>query len=112
MKKGGVVSHLRNEIEVSCLPKDLPEFVDVDLSKVEPEPDAPPVGPACRRRRDRSELSHGRDAPGRHARCTTRVPRKSRRRRPRLVRWLRARRRPGTCRGRQEAAEPKKDAKK
>jgi len=32
VKAGGLVSHLRNEIEVSCLPKDLPEFVDVDLS--------------------------------------------------------------------------------
>ena len=32
VKKGGVVSHLRNEVEVSCLPKDLPEYVDVDLS--------------------------------------------------------------------------------
>ena len=35
VKMGGVVSHLRNEIEVSCLPKDLPEYVDVDLSGVE-----------------------------------------------------------------------------
>ena len=35
VKKGGVVSHLRNEIEVSCLPKDLPEFVEVDLSAVD-----------------------------------------------------------------------------
>ena len=34
VKAGGVVSHLRNEVEVSCLPKDLPEFVDVDLSGV------------------------------------------------------------------------------
>jgi len=32
VKAGGLVSHLRNEIEVSCLPKDLPEFIDVDLS--------------------------------------------------------------------------------
>jgi large subunit ribosomal protein L25 len=32
VKKGGIVSHLRNEVEVLCLPKDLPEFVDVDLS--------------------------------------------------------------------------------
>jgi large subunit ribosomal protein L25 len=32
VKKGGVVSHLRNEIEITCLPKDLPEFVEVDLS--------------------------------------------------------------------------------
>ena len=35
VKKGGVVSHLKNEIEVSCLPKDLPEFLDVDLSAVD-----------------------------------------------------------------------------
>ena len=32
VKKGGVVSHLRNEVEITCLPKDLPEFVEVDLS--------------------------------------------------------------------------------
>jgi large subunit ribosomal protein L25 len=32
VKAGGLVSHLRNEIEVSCLPKDLPEYVNVDLS--------------------------------------------------------------------------------
>ena len=32
VKAGGLVSHLRNEVEVACLPKDLPEFVDVDLS--------------------------------------------------------------------------------
>jgi large subunit ribosomal protein L25 len=30
--QGGMVSHMRNEVEVSCLPKDLPEFVEVDLS--------------------------------------------------------------------------------
>src|SRR3984893_648708 len=30
--QGGIVSHLRNEVEVSCLPKDLPEFIEVDLS--------------------------------------------------------------------------------
>ena len=30
--QGGVVSHLRNDVEVSCLPKDLPEFLEVDLS--------------------------------------------------------------------------------
>jgi large subunit ribosomal protein L25 len=35
VKKGGVVSHLRNEVEVSCLPKDLPEFVDVDMSELD-----------------------------------------------------------------------------
>ena len=28
----GLVSHARSSIEVSCLPKDLPEFISVDLS--------------------------------------------------------------------------------
>lgn len=28
---GGIVSHIRNDIDVSCLPKDLPEFIEVDL---------------------------------------------------------------------------------
>jgi large subunit ribosomal protein L25 len=30
--QGGIVSHMRNEVEVSCLPKDLPEYIEVDLS--------------------------------------------------------------------------------
>jgi large subunit ribosomal protein L25 len=30
--QGGMVSHMRNDVEVSCLPKDLPEFIEVDLS--------------------------------------------------------------------------------
>ena len=30
--EGGVVTHLMNEIDVTCLPKDLPEFLTVDLS--------------------------------------------------------------------------------
>jgi len=30
--QGGMVSHMRTEVEVSCLPKDLPEFIEVDLS--------------------------------------------------------------------------------
>ena len=29
---GGVISHVAVEVEVSCLPKDLPEFIEVDLS--------------------------------------------------------------------------------
>lgn len=33
--QGGVVSHLLNEVEVLCLPKDLPEFVEIDLSAME-----------------------------------------------------------------------------
>jgi len=30
--EGGVVSHMRTDIEVSCLPNDLPEFLELDLS--------------------------------------------------------------------------------
>ncbi len=30
--QGGIVSHMRTEVEVTCLPKDLPEFIEVDLS--------------------------------------------------------------------------------
>ncbi|PKM45597.1 MAG: 50S ribosomal protein L25 [Gammaproteobacteria bacterium HGW-Gammaproteobacteria-1] len=32
---GGIVTHNMNEVEVSCLPKDLPEFLEVDLSNCE-----------------------------------------------------------------------------
>src|SRR5882757_9290180 len=30
--QGGLVSHMRTEVEISCLPKDLPEFIEVDIS--------------------------------------------------------------------------------
>ncbi len=33
--QGGVVSHLLNNVQVMCLPKDLPEFLEVDLSAME-----------------------------------------------------------------------------
>ncbi len=32
---GGKVGHNMNEVEISCLPKDLPEFIEVDMSAVE-----------------------------------------------------------------------------
>ncbi|WP_338846859.1 50S ribosomal protein L25/general stress protein Ctc [Massilia sp. W12] len=31
----GKITHVMNELEVICLPKDLPEFVEVDLSKMD-----------------------------------------------------------------------------
>jgi len=34
---GGVVSHMMNEIEVSCLPADLPEFLELDISAMDLE---------------------------------------------------------------------------
>jgi large subunit ribosomal protein L25 len=35
MKKGGVVSHLVVDLEVRCLPKDLPEYLEVDLGRLD-----------------------------------------------------------------------------
>ena len=35
VKMGGSVSHLLNELHVLCLPKDLPEQIEVDLSEVD-----------------------------------------------------------------------------
>jgi large subunit ribosomal protein L25 len=32
---GGIVSHVMNEIDITCLPDDLPEFVEVDLQHLE-----------------------------------------------------------------------------
>ena len=29
--QGGVVSHVLNEIDITCFPDDLPEFIEVDL---------------------------------------------------------------------------------
>ncbi len=34
-QQGGEVSHTITEVEVSCQPQDLPEFIEVDLAKVE-----------------------------------------------------------------------------
>ena len=32
--QGGVVSHMRADVEISCLPKDLPEFLELDLAQM------------------------------------------------------------------------------
>ncbi len=37
VKAGGVVSRVMNELEITCLPKHLPEFIEVDLSDLELE---------------------------------------------------------------------------
>ncbi len=35
VKEGGAVSHLMSDVEISCLPKDLPEYIEVDISTLE-----------------------------------------------------------------------------
>ena len=48
-----VVTHELNEVEISCLPKDLPEFIEIDLSALEVGDRHPFVRPeAAGRRRD------------------------------------------------------------
>ena len=32
---GGSVSHLMNDVEISCLPKNLPEYLEIDVSELE-----------------------------------------------------------------------------
>jgi large subunit ribosomal protein L25 len=32
---GGVISHLLTELDIVCLPKDLPEYIEVDMEKVD-----------------------------------------------------------------------------
>jgi large subunit ribosomal protein L25 len=32
---GGIISHVLNELEISCLPADLPEFIEVDLANLD-----------------------------------------------------------------------------
>jgi large subunit ribosomal protein L25 len=61
--QGGLVSHMRADVEVTCLPKDLPEFLEIDLSNMNLNEtlflsDIPlPVGVLI------PELGHGRNAP-------------------------------------------------
>jgi large subunit ribosomal protein L25 len=33
--QGGIASHLRNEVEISCFPKDLPAYVEVDMGAMQ-----------------------------------------------------------------------------
>ena len=32
---GGIISHVMNELDIRCLPADLPEFIEVDLSQLD-----------------------------------------------------------------------------
>ena len=32
---GGLISHILNDVEITCLPKDLPSFIEIDLSDLE-----------------------------------------------------------------------------
>ena len=34
-KAGGVINHLLVDLEISCLPQDLPEYIEVDMSQMD-----------------------------------------------------------------------------
>jgi large subunit ribosomal protein L25 len=61
--QGGVISHLLNDVLVSCLPKDLPEYLEIDMAQMEMNDmkrlsDIPvPAGVEL------VDLAHGRDEP-------------------------------------------------
>ena len=61
--QGGIVSHLMADVEITCLPKDLPEFLEVDMSAMNLNDTLHlsaiklPAGVTI------SQLAHGRDLP-------------------------------------------------
>jgi len=63
VKKGGVVSHLRNEVGITCLPKDLPEYIEVDLSGVDLNQMVYLADLKVPAGVEIPELTHGRNAP-------------------------------------------------
>ena len=34
VKEGGIISHVENDVEISCLPDNLPEYIEVDISEL------------------------------------------------------------------------------
>ena len=32
--EGGIISHIMTEVDIACLPKDLPQFIEVDLAEL------------------------------------------------------------------------------
>jgi len=35
VKAGGIISHIENEVSVSCRPRDLPEYIEVDMANID-----------------------------------------------------------------------------
>src|SRR5262245_60535746 len=62
-EQGGVLGHVRNDVEVTCLPKDLPEFVEVDVSGLEINQVVKPSGLKLPAGVELVDLLAGRDGP-------------------------------------------------
>ncbi|MDH3768998.1 MAG: 50S ribosomal protein L25/general stress protein Ctc, partial [Gammaproteobacteria bacterium] len=62
-KEGGIISRMHTEIEISCLPKDLPEYLEVDASGVELDKTLLMSEITAPEGVEINDLSHGRDQP-------------------------------------------------
>lgn len=62
-EQDGVLSHLLTEVEVSCLPKDLPEFLELDVSQLELNQVLHLSDIALPEGVELVDLSHGHDSP-------------------------------------------------
>jgi large subunit ribosomal protein L25 len=61
-EQGGIVSHQKTDIDVSCLPKDLPEFIEVDVSGLSLNQSLHLSNLKAPEGVTFTELAHGRDA--------------------------------------------------
>ncbi len=62
-EQSGLISHLMTEVEVSCLPSDLPEFIEVDISELHIGELVHLSDLAIPESLELVELSHGHDHP-------------------------------------------------
>ena len=59
----GIISHQANDIEVRCLPKDLPEYIEVDISELALNQTIHLSNLKLPQGVELVELAHGRDSP-------------------------------------------------
>lgn len=59
VKEGGVITHNVTEVEVICLPKDLPEYLEIDMGAVEMEQVVHLTGIKLPKGVELTELTHG-----------------------------------------------------
>ena len=75
VKAGGLVTHSATEVHITCLPKDLPEFIEVDLANLELDASLHlsdltfPAGVEC------VDLGHGDDSSHDHIVAAIHLPR-------------------------------------
>ncbi|MDH3589583.1 MAG: 50S ribosomal protein L25/general stress protein Ctc [Gammaproteobacteria bacterium] len=63
VNEGGIISKMQTEIEISCLPRDLPEYLEVDVSEVELDKMIQLSSVVVPEGVEITDLSHGRDQP-------------------------------------------------